>query len=349
MSATPEQPGRGIADLADTQRRTAAALRSVWPGCEVRDLRPLPGGASSLTFAAEVADGRRDRVVVKMAPPGLPPLRNRDVLRQARVLQALARVPGVLVPTVYASDPGDPPGTPPLFVMDYVEGESYEPLLTILDPGTSRPSDTDVERRAMSAVRMLARLHQQEATALGLAGEAPMSLPDECAKWARALASCSLTDEETRLETECRRRLERSQPAPAAPVVLHGDWRLGNMQCVGPEVRAVIDWEIWSVGDARTDLAWMMMWASPGNPGTSIRDAFMPAPQQLLAWYEAATGGRVPELDWVQGLIRYKSAAVSALLVKNAGKRGEAGAQLEHRRATIRRTLEWTLDELPRR
>jgi hypothetical protein len=56
----------------------------------------------------------------------------------------------------------------------------------------------------------------------------------------------------------------------------------------------------------------------------------------------------VPELDWVQGLIRYKSAAVSALLVKNAGKRGEAGPQLERRRATISRTLEWALEELPR-
>ncbi len=73
----------------------------------------------------------------------------------------------------------------------------------------------------------------------------------------------------------------------------------------------------------------------------------MPAPEQLRAWYEAAAGGPVPELDWVQGLIRYKSAAVSALLVKNALKRGEPGDQLERRQRSIAATLEWALEMLP--
>ncbi len=136
-------------------------------------LRPLPGGASSLTFAAQVAGGRGDRVVVKMAPPGLPPVRNRDVLRQARILRALARVPQVAVPVIYAEDAGDPPGSPPLFVMEYVEGESYEPLLTTLAPGAARPADEEVEQRAMSAVRMLAALHRQDAARLGLAERTP--------------------------------------------------------------------------------------------------------------------------------------------------------------------------------
>jgi aminoglycoside phosphotransferase (APT) family kinase protein len=344
VSATPS--GRGIADLGATERRTAAALAAIWPGCGVRELRPLPGGASSLTFVTEVTGAPAGRVAVKMAPPGLPPVRNRDVLRQARVLRALARVPEVAVPVIYAEDAGDPPDVPPFFVMEYVEGESYEPLLTVLGPGAARPADADVECRARTAARMLAALHRQDATALGFAGEPLMSLADECAKWARALATCGLQGEDARLEAECRRRLERGQPAPAAPVVLHGDWRLGNMQCAGPEVRAVIDWEIWSLGDPRVDLAWTMMWASRDNPGTAIRGVFMPAPEQLLAWYEAAAGRAVPELDWVQGLIRYKSAAVSALLVKNALKRGDPGAQLERRQRSIAATLEWALESL---
>jgi aminoglycoside phosphotransferase (APT) family kinase protein len=322
-------------------------LTAIWPGCAVRDLRPLPGGASSLTFVAEVTGAPAGRVAVKMAPPGLPPIRNRDVLRQARVLRALARVPEVAVPVIYAEDAGDPPAVPPFFVMEYVEGESYEPRLTTLEPGAARPADEDVERRAMSAVRMLAALHRQDAGRLGLAGEPAVSLANECAKWARALATCGLDGQDARLEAECRLRLERGQPVPVAPVVLHGDWRLGNMQCAGPEVRAVLDWEIWSVGDARTDLAWMMMWASRGNPGTGNWDAYMPAPEQLRAWYEAAAGRPVPELDWVQALIRYKSAAVSALLVKNALKRGEPGDQLERRQRSITATLEWALEILP--
>jgi aminoglycoside phosphotransferase (APT) family kinase protein len=345
VSATPS--GRGIADLGDTERRTAAALAAIWPGCGLRDLRPLPGGASSLTFVAEVTGAPAGRVAVKMAPPGLPPVRNRDVLRQGRVLRALSRVPEVAVPAIYAEDTGEPPDVPPFFVMEYVDGESYEPLLTVLDPAAPRPSDADVAARARAAATMLAALHRQDAAALGLAAEPVMTLADEAAKWARALATCGLSGRTARLEAECRRRLASGQPVSAAPVVLHGDWRLGNMQCAGPEVRTVIDWEIWSVGDARVDLAWTLMWASQENPGTGIRGVFMPPPEQWLAWYEAAAGRAVPELDWVLGLIRYKAVAVSALLVKNALKRGEPADQLERRQRSIAATLEWALEILP--
>jgi aminoglycoside phosphotransferase (APT) family kinase protein len=337
----------GVADLAQTERRAAAVLAAAWPGCRLQDLSPMTGGASSLTFDARVTGGPRDRVAVKMAPPGLPPVRNRDVLRQARVLRALERVPEVAVPVVYAEDAGDPPGVPPLFVMEYVAGESYEPLLTVPGPDRARPADADVERRAASAVRMLAALHQQDPAALGLGAEPTVSLAQECAYWARALATCDLDEHDARLETECRRRLGRRQPDPAPAVVLHGDWRLGNMQCLGPEVRAVLDWEIWSVGDARTDLAWMMMWASTGNPGTGVRGVFMPAPDRLQGWYEAAAARPAADLDWVQGLIRYKSAAVAALLAKNAAKRGEPGGYVERRRRSVRGTLEWALEILP--
>ena len=54
----------------------------------VTDLRPLPGGASSLTFAGVLG---AQRVVVKVAPPGVLPTLNRDVLRQARIIRALGR------------------------------------------------------------------------------------------------------------------------------------------------------------------------------------------------------------------------------------------------------------------
>ena len=54
------------------------------------DVRPLAGGASSLSYRATVTWGGDDRaVVVKVAPAGLEPTRNRDVLRQARVLRLL--------------------------------------------------------------------------------------------------------------------------------------------------------------------------------------------------------------------------------------------------------------------
>src|ERR1017187_1936808 len=53
----------------------------------VQDIQRLAGGASSLTYTGRTPGG--GQVVVKGAPAGIPPLLNRDVLRQARLLRAL--------------------------------------------------------------------------------------------------------------------------------------------------------------------------------------------------------------------------------------------------------------------
>src|SRR4051794_13854023 len=102
---------------------TTAAQR-VWPGTVVDGVRPLAGGMSSLTFSARLA--RRDRaepaaVVLKVAPPGLAPTLNRDVLRQARALQALHGRPGVSVPEVLFTADGDSSLGTPFFAMELVE------------------------------------------------------------------------------------------------------------------------------------------------------------------------------------------------------------------------------------
>jgi aminoglycoside phosphotransferase (APT) family kinase protein len=321
-------------------------LAAAWPGAQLHDLQRLIGGASSLTYEAAVDRGKADRAVVKMAPPGLEPVRNRDVLRQARVLQALAPVAAVRVPEVFATDAGAPPDVPPLFVMEWVEGESYEPLFAAPDTTPTATPD-DVDARVRHAVAMLAELQAQDPVQLGLADERATTLGDEVSRWRKAFDSCELAPPASALEEECHRRLLASMPAPLPPAILHGDWRLGNMQCVGGEVRGVIDWEIWSIGDPRVDLAWMAMMASPEHPSVRSHGAHMPSPQQHLGWYEEAREAGVPSFGWAQALVRYKQSAASALLVKNAAKRGESGAALDSMRDGITALLEWALTFLP--
>src|SRR5919106_6935792 len=105
-----------MADLAlqELLDRATLAADARWPGAAITRLEPLHGGVSSLTFAAFLTDaGDADRrVVVKVAPPGLAPVRNRDVLRQARLLRALAGLDGFPVPAVLFEDTGDPPAVP---------------------------------------------------------------------------------------------------------------------------------------------------------------------------------------------------------------------------------------------
>jgi aminoglycoside phosphotransferase (APT) family kinase protein len=310
----------GVADPADVVRRAAKAT-----GHPLRDLAPLPGGTSSLTYSA-VTDADV-RVVVKVAPPGLEPVRNRDVLRQARVLTALSGVPGVVVPRVLGSDPGAPPDVPPLFVMSFADGEGYEPRHVERD---HRPPAAEVRERATAAARMLAALHAADPVALGIT-DAAVPLEAEVERWRKALDTCRLTPDAARAELDCRRRLTASIPAPLRPAVLHGDWRLGNMQCAGPEIRAVIDWEIWSIGDPRLDLAWLRLMSDPAHPTAVAPEAPTLEPDELLAAY----GAPVADLAWFDALVRYKQAAASALLVKNAERRGQVTDRVDRMRGGI--------------
>jgi hypothetical protein len=74
----------------------------------VTDLRPLEGGLSSITLAASLRrPGKRpQQIVLKVAPPGLEPVRSRDVVRQARLLRVLAAVEDLAVPAVLFTDDG---------------------------------------------------------------------------------------------------------------------------------------------------------------------------------------------------------------------------------------------------
>jgi aminoglycoside phosphotransferase (APT) family kinase protein len=223
------RPKLGIADEADVLRRATVAA-----GFTLSRLAVLTGGTSSLTYSALGACG--ERVVVKVAPPGLAPVRNRDVLRQARLRAALSAAPEVAVPAVLGCESGTPPEAPPLFVMSFEPGESYEPLHAGDAP---RPSAEQVLSRAHGAARMLASLHGVPPTELGL-DEEPLPLEAELGRWRKAFSTCDLAPALAADEAGCYERLTAALPAAVAPAVLHGDWRLGNMQCEGSEIRAVI-------------------------------------------------------------------------------------------------------------
>jgi aminoglycoside phosphotransferase (APT) family kinase protein len=305
----------GVDELLTRARRRA---RKRWPGAEIVDLQPLPGGVSSLTFAATLrgaADGDR-RVVIKVAPPGLEPVRNRDVLRQARVMRAVRDAPRVLVPAVLVQDDG----SPPFFVMELVAGEAYEPKW---DVSEAPPAPEVVAVRARAAARMLAGLQAIEPASVGLADEPALAPAQELERWARLFATAG--DDLRGNELELQRALAASVPTPMPPRILHGDYRLGNMQFAGDRLDALIDWEIWSVGDPRTDLAWLMMFADPVAQRVAERDArnqaaadAMPTGAQLLHEFTRAAGSATgpADLPWFLALSCYKLGATMSVLAK---------------------------------
>lgn len=292
----------------------------------VGDLRPLAGGASSLTYSGTGAGG--DAVVVKVAPAGLAPVRHRDVLRQARVLRALAGT-GVPVPEVLAEDPGDPPDSPPLFVMTFLPGTSHEPLFDEApgdDPGV-------VGERLRNAARAMAALHRVDPHDVGLGDEPVVGAADEVDRWSALLRT--VDPALVPGWEDVAAALRSTAPAPATPAIVHGDLRLGNLLAVGPDVTAVIDWEIWTVGDPRVDLGWFLVNADPATYRRATPYAgTLPGPDELAAIY-----GDVVDRHWFEALARFKSAATWSLIVKHNRRRPEPDRELEAMAAAIPRLL----------
>ena len=94
-------------------------------------------------------------------------------------------------------------------------------------------------------------------------------------------------------------------------MLLHGDFRLGNVLCRGERAVAVVDWEIWSVGDPRIDLGWFLLFADHRNfpqlgravPGLPDRGR---TPRRL----PATAAPPLPAMDWFRALGRMKMAAI---------------------------------------
>lgn len=285
------------------------------------DVRELAGGASSLTYRATV---RGRQVVVKVAPPGLAPTLNRDVLRQARALRALHAV-GVAVPQVIWEDPGDPPAEPPLYVMEYVEGSSYEPLF---DAGSTEHASV-VADRLRDAAAVLGRLHAVEPVAIGLGDEPVGTIAEEIARWSRLLDTVDPALAPG-WETAAARLRASAPSSIERPALVHGDFRLGNLLATGGRIAAIIDWELWSVGDPRVDLGWFLANADPATYRRSTPYAgSVPPLAELIDRYERARGRPVSDVTWFQALACFKSTATWALIVKHNRRRPRPEAEVE--------------------
>ncbi|MFJ4788627.1 phosphotransferase family protein [Streptomyces sp. NPDC088794] len=277
-------------DMTALAARVRARLAERHPGTPVGELRTLPGGHSGLTF--RVTAGPLS-YVVKAVPPGQRPVGRNDVLRQARVLRALARS-AVPVPGVIAVDETEPAW----FAMEFIDGEAIEPVLDEhrLDPGLCRT-------RMLALAPVLRELHRTE-----VGGGEPLLPAGELERWSRTMRA--VPQQLRPGGDELLTALTTAIPGSIEPALTHGDFRLGNVLCQGGRPAAVVDWEIWGYGDPRIDLGWFLLFADHRNfPRLGRAVPGLPGEDELLAAY---LDGRPepPDLDWFRALARTKMAAV---------------------------------------
>ncbi len=305
---------RGELSNEELRRRVEALT-----GRSLSDVRRFTGGASSLTFFGSLeGEPEPEPIVIKVAPPGVAPTLNRDVLRQARILETLRGDSGVPVPAVLYQDLGTSMDIPPLFVMSRMPGEAIEP--TTHPVSAEVPSAEEIAERQLAAACVLASLHARDITALGLDGEPALDLTTEVRRWIRIFETVP-DDLRVGAEGVGQRLLDRV-PAPEPSVLLHGDFRLGNVLCLKGAITAVIDWEIWGLGDRRIDVSWWLMNSHPTKQPQAVREPTgMPCTEELVGAYENAAGVSLTGLPWFHALSRFKAGAISALIMKYDGSR----------------------------
>ena len=266
---------------------------------------PIGDGHSNVTF--ELSTG----VVLRRPPRGPLPPSAHDVLREARLLSALAPT-AVRSPEVLAVC--DDPGVigVPFYVMERIEGE------VITD---SVPDALDAPEQhsqiADELIDALVELHATDWVGAGLEGFGkPTGYLERQLRRFNGLWEHNRTRELPQVEQVGGWLASRIPESPPATIV-HGDYRLGNtMFATGAPARliAIFDWEMATIGDPLADVGYMLMqWTEPGDVlgkfnlnNVTLRPGF-PTRAELTARYEERSGRSVQALDWYVTLALWKA------------------------------------------
>ncbi len=255
-------------------------------------VKQFKGGQSNPTYLLETP---ARRYVLRRKPPGklLPSAHAVD--REYRVIRALhGQIFPVAEPLVYCDDAGVA-GTP-FYLTSFVDGRVFwEPQM---------PGSNAAERGAVYGAmgETIARLHAFDPEDIGLAGfgKGENYVARQVERWSKQYRAS---------ETEKIDAMERlidwlpRHIPPAGPVrVVHGDYRLDNLivAAQAPEILAVLDWELSTLGDPLADFTYnLMAWHMPHSEsaagaaslvGLDLAGLGIPSMADYVERYVARTG-----------------------------------------------------------
>lgn len=269
-------------------------------------------GRSNLTFRVEDADGRA--AIVRRPPLGRLLPGAHDMAREHRLLAALHPA-GVRVPEPYGLCEDEAVSGAPFYAM-------------ALAPGHVVTSAADLDglpvaartRAAESLVDALVELHAVDVDAIGLGdlarhhGYAERQLKGWWRQWEASKAR------EIPAIDRVRDRLAATIPEQRRVSVVHGDYKLENVVIDdGGEVRAILDWELCTLGDPIADLGTLMAywieaddpaaWALNGMAAPTRAPGF-PSRAAVAARYAERTGDPLDGLPFYEAQACWKLAII---------------------------------------
>ncbi len=260
-------------------------------------LTRLSGGQSNPTYRVDTAGGS---YALRRKPFGAILPSAHAVEREYQVIAALhptgypAPRPAILCedPTIIGSV---------FYLMEFKAGRSFM--------NGQLPDQTPTERRAIyeTMVDTLARLHSIDPASVGLGdyGKPGNYFERQVARWTRQYRA-SQTDDLAVVE-KLMDFLGRTAPPQTRTSIIHGDYRIDNLIYAPdrPEIIAVVDWELSTLGDPLADFAYLAMnWTMPrgdraGLAGVDFAATGVPTLAEITVRYCEKTGrDGVPDLEW---------------------------------------------------
>jgi aminoglycoside phosphotransferase (APT) family kinase protein len=275
--------------------------------------RRIGDGHSNLTFLVSDAAGRQ--VVVRRPPPPPTPPGANDMLREARIIGALAGTKVPVARMLATAEAGEVIDVP-FYVMSFAAG----PVVTTRTPP---PLDAEPVRRRIgeTLVDTLAELHLVDFRAAGLAdlGRPEGFNARHLKRMARLVATADGAPPPEFAAIHAW--LAAHVPPESGAAIVHNDFRIGNV-VLSPdrpgELAAVLDWELATLGDPLFDLGYFLSSVpEPGHPhtpteelGTAMLEPGYPTRAELAARYAVRTGADLSELDWYVALALWKLAVL---------------------------------------
>lgn len=283
------------------------------------EVTKFQGGQSNPTFMLKTPT---HSYVLRRKPPGVLLKSAHAVDREFRVQKALGGS-DVPVSKMHLLCEDDSVIGSMFYIMDHVQGRNFnEPAM---------PDLSNADRGAITTEmnRVLAALHSVDIDAVGLSDYGPQGnyFERQVGRWSKQYRA-SETDKIPAMDQLMDALVGERPEDDGQRTLVHGDYRIDNMifDATGTQCRAVLDWELSTIGHPFADLAAVIMqWQLPaGSEGRGMggldRAALgLPSDEAFIAEYCERRGlNGIDNFGYYLGFTFFRMAAIIQGVLKRA-------------------------------
>ena len=298
-------------DLAAVERYMRENIEDL-PEGEL-EVRQFPSGASNLTYLVKIGDWEG---VLRRPPQGPLPPKAHDMGRESNLLIKLHEAFPLAPKPYFFTDDESIIGAP-FYVMERREGVNVDDSF----PEGVEPTEELCRKMSRMIADTLVELHAVDWKGAGLEelGRPEGFLERQVKGWVGRYEEAKTEEiEEVEPLTEW---IQKDVPESPPATIIHNDYKLNNL-ILNPEdltdVRAVLDWEMATVGDPLFDLAVSLSyWTEPTDPEelkevmptVTSTPGFMTR-EEFMERYAERSGRDLSEMHWYMVFGYFKLAVI---------------------------------------